>query len=46
MNLEKHSQNDSMKLEKVLIVGNGGRENALAWAGIEGMDLSFLGSGS
>ena len=32
MSINSESSNDNSKLENVLIIGNGGRENSLAWA--------------
>ncbi len=32
MNINLNNSNSSSKLENILIIGNGGRENALAWA--------------
>ena len=32
MSFNSTSSKDSSKLENILIIGNGGRENSLAWA--------------
>ena len=32
MSINSTSSKDNIKLENVLIIGNGGRENSLAWA--------------
>ena len=32
MSINSNNSRDSSKLENILIIGNGGRENSLAWA--------------